>query len=279
MKQNIKNIPIIIGLLILAMLSIQACSSTNAIADTAVISGEKDLENGKETTQTTAQEDIISTNNTGDTVEKLEGEVHDSNELTTEEIDSLIFMREEEKLAHDVYLAMYDLWGLSIFKNIAKSEQSHTEAVKGLLDTYDIPDPADASPAGVFQNPDLQNLYDELTELGTKSLGDALKVGAAIEEIDILDLQNSLEFVKNSAVQRVYQNLLKGSENHLRAFTSTLEKQTGELYTPQYLSEAAYEDIISTGSDRGSRESETQGSRPEDREPRGRGQRGNQNRP
>ena len=279
MKQNIRNIPIIIGLLILAMLSLQACSATSAIADTAVISGEKDLENGKENTQTTAQEDIISANNTDDPIAKSEGEVHESSELTAEEIDSLIFMREEEKLAQDVYLAMYDLWGLSIFKNIAKSEQTHTDAVKGLLDTYNIPDPADASPAGVFQNPDLQSLYDELTEIGAKSLGDALKVGAAIEEIDILDLQNSLEFVENSAVQRVYQNLLKGSENHLRAFTSTLEKQTGELYTPQYQSESAYEEIISTQSDRRSREGDTQGSGPQDREPRGSGRRGNQNRP
>jgi len=81
--------------------------------------------------------------------------------------------------------------------------------------------------------------------MGAQSLGDALKVGAAIEEIDILDLQEYMEIIKEQAIRQVYENLLKGSENHLRAFTSTLEKQTGEIYQPQYMNEDAYNEIIS----------------------------------
>jgi len=165
--------------------------------------------------------------------------------LSDAEINSLVFMREEEKLARDVYLAFYDLWGLQLFNNIANSEQTHTNAVADLLEKFDIPDPADTSPAGEFANADLQNLYDELTKLGAQSLGDALKVGAAVEEIDILDLQEALEIIEEDFIRQVYENLLSGSENHLRAFISTFEKQTGEVYQPQYLSQDVYDDIVS----------------------------------
>lgn len=165
--------------------------------------------------------------------------------LSDAEINSLIFMREEEKLARDVYLALYDLWGLQLFNNIANSEQTHTDAVANLLEKFDIPDPTDTSPAGKFVNPDLQGLYDELTQIGAKSLGDALKVGAAIEEIDILDLQEALEIIEEESIRQVYENLQSGSENHLRAFTATFERQTGEVYQPQYLSQDAYDEIVS----------------------------------
>ncbi len=164
--------------------------------------------------------------------------------LSDAEINSLVFMREEEKLARDVYITLYDLWGLQIFQNIANSEQTHKDAVANLLEKFDIPDPANTSPMGAFDNPDLQSLYDELSEMGAQSLANALKVGAAIEEIDIMDLQEYMEVVEEQAIRRVYENLLKGSENHLRAFTSTLEKQTGEIYQPHYMTEDAYDEIV-----------------------------------
>ena len=178
---------------------------------------------------------------------------NDTSGLMDAEVDSLVFMREEEKLAHDVYMALYDLWGLPLFQNIASSEQTHTEAVKNLLDKFDIPDPADTSPAGIFVNPDLQALYDELTQYGSESLENALKVGAAIEEIDILDLQEYLEIVNNASIRSVYENLLRGSENHLRAFTATFARQTGETYEPQYMNETDYKAILQGGNETGSR--------------------------
>ena len=135
--------------------------------------------------------------------------------------------------------------GVSNFQNKTNSEQTHTDTVANLLEKFNIPDPADTSPAGEFVNADLQSLYNELTEMGAQSLGDALKVGAAIEEIDILDLQEYLEIIEEQAIHQGYENLIKGSENHLRAFTSTLEKQTGEMYQPQYMTEDAYNEIIS----------------------------------
>jgi hypothetical protein len=165
-------------------------------------------------------------------------------DLNEAEINALIFMREEEKLAHDVYLVMYQLWGIPIFQNISGSEQSHTEAVKFLLDGYNVPDPA-SDKLGVFTNPDLQVLYNDLVAQGSQSLSDALLVGAAIEEIDILDLQERLAQTDNADIQQVFTNLLKGSSNHLRAFTSTLIIQTGETYQPQFMSMDAYQAIIS----------------------------------
>lgn len=159
------------------------------------------------------------------------------------DIDALVFMREEEKLAHDVYQLMYALWGKPVFQNISYSEQTHTEAVLALMESYGIPDPASSQP-GVFTNPDLQALYDQLTAQGSQSLTDALLVGAAIEEIDILDLQSRLDQTANPDIQQVFTSLLLGSGNHLRAFSSMLGVETGVPYQPQYLSPAAYQAIL-----------------------------------
>jgi hypothetical protein len=114
-----------------------------------------------------------------------------SGDLSEAEVSALVYMREEEKLAHDVYMTLYATWGLPIFQNISVSEQAHTAAVKTLIERYGLQDPAQAT-VGAFTNPDLQALYNELVARGSQSLSEALKVGAAIEEIDILDLQERL---------------------------------------------------------------------------------------
>jgi hypothetical protein len=48
----------------------------------------------------------------------------------------------------------------------------------------------------------------------------------------------------NADIERVYQNLLAGSKNHLRAFVTNLKAPTGETYAPQYLGQAAYDAIV-----------------------------------
>jgi hypothetical protein len=162
-----------------------------------------------------------------------------------QETADLLYMREEEKLAHDVYVFLYDFWGLPVFNNIAASESTHTASVLALLTRYGIADPAEGLAAGQFQNADLQALYNTLTQEGSLSLENALKVGAAIEEIDILDLQDSIADTAQADIQLIYENLLSGSSNHLRAFVNTLQQQTGQTYQPQYLSTEEYEAILS----------------------------------
>ena len=170
--------------------------------------------------------------------------------LTDAEASGLLYMREEEKLARDVYLTLFEQWGFQSFANIARSEQTHTDAVQRLLERYDLPDPADAQGVGEFTNPDLQALYDQLVAQGSQSLPAALEVAAAIEEIDILDLHEYIGQTDKEDILQVYHSLLSGSENHLRAFVSALERQAG-AYQPQYLDQEAYDAIINASSSRG----------------------------
>jgi len=161
-----------------------------------------------------------------------------ASDLSPEETAALLYMREEEKLARDVYNALYEIWGQPTFTNIVASEQAHMDEVKLLLDRYSLADPA--LEAGLFTDPDLQALYDQLVDQGSASLADALKVGAAIEEIDILDLEERIAQTDNADLQQVFNNLMLGSYNHLNAFVGVLSMQTGETYLPQYLTEDAY---------------------------------------
>jgi hypothetical protein len=161
-------------------------------------------------------------------------------DLSEEEIEGLLFMLEEEKLARDIYRTLYDLWGHATFANIARAEQMHMDAVRTLLERYDVEAPADDG-VGEFTNSDLQELYDSLAAQGSESLVSALRVGALIEEIDILDLEAYIAKTDAADLIRVYENLLRGSQNHLRAFSAAVARQTGEAYEPQRMGEGAYE--------------------------------------
>lgn len=145
-------------------------------------------------------------------------------EISPEERASLVFLREEEKLARDVYTAMYAQWGHQVFWNISCSEETHMNAVLTLLNRYSIPDPVGGNGAGVFTDEDLQQLYDQLVSRGTTSLLEALKVGILIEETDIVDLKDGLAVVDNRDIIFVYNNLLSGSQSHLEAFTRILTR-------------------------------------------------------
>lgn len=172
-------------------------------------------------------------------------------DLSVAEQEFLAFMREEEKLAHDVYIQLDSLWRgyTRVFGNIANSEASHTESVRQLLVRYSLPDPTATLAAGVFQNTTLQNLYTQLVAAGSVSLLDGLKVGAAIEEIDMIDLNKALLETDNQDITLIYQNLLKGWRNHLRSFVSNLANQ-GLTYVPQYMAEADYLAIVTTPMER-----------------------------
>ena len=163
--------------------------------------------------------------------------------LSEDEANGLLWMREEERLARDIYIAMYDLWGRRVFDNISASEQTHTDAVLELLDRYELEDPSAELPVGVFYFMDLQDLYAELLDAGDDDVIAALKVGALVEEVDIVDLGKQLVLVDHQDITLVYTNLEKASENHLRAFVKNLQ-QLGVTYTPQVLDQATFDGIV-----------------------------------
>ncbi len=166
-------------------------------------------------------------------------------ELDQAESSGLIKMREEEKLARDVYRTLYEKWGLIIFKNISESEQRHMDAIKALLDKYGLEDPVTSDEIGDFSSQDIKNIYEQLVSQGMQSIEDALKVGAMIEDLDIADLEELISNTDNNDIKTVYENLKRGSENHIRAFTSWLEK-LGEEYTPTHISKKKFEEIVSS---------------------------------
>ena len=144
--------------------------------------------------------------------------------ITKDQRASLLWMVAEEKLAHDVYTTLGDIYGVRQFDNIAASEATHTDAVRVLLDTYGIKDPTVGEAVGEFDNAVMQKMYDDLVKQGSKSLSDAAEVGVAIEEIDIKDLRDGLDANTPADVRRVYESLLKGSQNHLVAFERLLAR-------------------------------------------------------
>lgn len=164
--------------------------------------------------------------------------------LSADEIAGLQYMVEEEKLAHDVYTALGAQWGTPVFTMIARSEAAHQQAVRQVLNQFAIADPSAANPPGLFTDATLQALYDEMVAEGSVSLEAALRVGALIEEVDILDLQASLATSRHEEISNLYQRLLSGSGNHLRAYAKQIERVTGEPYTPRYLDPAEYAAIL-----------------------------------
>lgn len=173
-----------------------------------------------------------------------------SSELTEDEIAGLIQMREEEKLARDVYSFLGQKWNLQILSNIAGSEQTHTDSVKVLLDRYGIEDPVKDDTVGVFTSLVMTDLYTNLVKQGEASALDALIVGATIEDLDICDLSELLLETDNSDIITVYNNLQKGSSNHLRAFINQIDNKGGS-YSPQYISKEEFNSIISTAQEKG----------------------------
>ncbi len=238
MKKTI-NILLVLGLLATVLGS--TVSSAYAMSDAGKGGGGNKGRGSTVTTSTTTPKSATGVNVTGTTATTINA----TGSLSEEEKADLIFMREEEKLARDVYLTLYNLWGVPTFNSIAASEQNHTDSIANLLSAYGIADPVTDNTVGVFTNPELQALYNDLVATGSASLVDALKVGAAIEEIDILDLYDALARTDEASIQQVYNSLLAGSENHLRGFVSSLSAQ-GVEYTPQYLNTDTYNTIISS---------------------------------
>ena len=171
-------------------------------------------------------------------------------DLNRAENEGLLLMREEEKLARDVYLTLAEEWNIRSMANIAQAEQTHMDSVAMILARYGIDDPVSDDSIGAYANPLFTDLFEELVQTGMESYMDALKVGAKIEELDIADLLELMDSADNQDILVVYQNLLKGSRNHLRSFDMQIER-FGGTYSPEHLSTAEYERIATSGRETG----------------------------
>ncbi|MCC6817609.1 MAG: DUF2202 domain-containing protein [Bacteroidia bacterium] len=170
--------------------------------------------------------------------------------LDAQEQSGLIFMRQEEKLAGDVYRFYYRKWNYSIFSNISQSEDKHTNSILTLIDKYSLVDPIPNFQEGTFADTNLQKLYHELVLTGSNSLLDALIIGATIEDLDLRDLQVEMSKTTNADLLKVYNNLTKGSRNHLRTFYSDLIGR-GYTYKPQFISQSEFDEIVNSPKEHG----------------------------
>ena len=170
-------------------------------------------------------------------------------DLSKQEVKDLLFMYEEEKMAHDVYVALFDKWDLQVFQNISQAEQRHMMVVKSHIEEHDIAKfkHIDKRTTGEFHDQKIQQLYDELIETGMKSEIDALKVGAKIEEVDIQDLDQAMANTQHSEIISSYTYLREGSARHLNAFVRNMSNR-GVIYSPVLLSKEKYDNIVSSRS-------------------------------
>jgi hypothetical protein len=162
--------------------------------------------------------------------------------LNESEKQGMLFIWEEEKVARDLYTSLYEKNNLSIFMNLARSEQSHMDLAQVIIEKSALSIPGKAE-SGVFQNQTLQEIYDKLLAEGLQSDQDALKAAATFEEISIMDLEKELAATKTEGIRVVYQGLLAGSRKHLRSYVGDLQGR-GIQYAPKYLSQKEFEESV-----------------------------------
>jgi len=190
---------------------------------------------------------VLSCSNNSSEEAALQNNLEPQSTLSKDEIADLLFLREEEKLARDVYLHSYNLYGLQIFKNISNSEQQHINSVIKLLVSYNLEDPA-SEVIGKFNNSDLQSIYNNLIESSNISLLEALKVGNTIEDLDINDISKNEKRTSKPDLLNLYSLLKCGSRNHLRNFNNQVEQNNGS-YEPMYITINEFEAIISSSNE------------------------------
>lgn len=162
-------------------------------------------------------------------------------ELTVTDVDDLNYLYEEERLAHDIYTELSDKWELSIFENIAKSEQLHFQHLLVIYENYGLRVPKIAN--GFYNYPELNLLYDRFFEGGMMTLESSLTLAANLEEYNIADIERYLMHTQNVDLTLVYNSILEGSKNHLRAIHRNIQKH-GYNYEPVFLGKSQFQQIL-----------------------------------
>ncbi len=170
--------------------------------------------------------------------------------ISDQELYYLNKMVQEEKLARDVYAYFGEKYNQPSFNLIAEAEERHMEAVSAIFERYGLENPVTDLAPGEFKDPNMKALFEDLIERGSIDLGQAYLVSATIEDMDINDLKECLSGVDNQDIRFVFQNLQKGSRNHMRAF-STMMDTMGMTYTPQFMNSEEFQFIINSQWERG----------------------------
>jgi hypothetical protein len=167
-------------------------------------------------------------------------------QLSDAEVNGILSLREEEKVAYDVYTVMFEKYESKVFKKIAENEKEHMNKIKELIDQFNLTDPIAGTEdqKGVFSNKKMQTMYDEMILGGNYGLLDALRAAARFEETDIVDLRKYLSSASDQSVINIYLNLESGSQDHLRSLVKYIEDE-GISYKPSYLSKEDFDKIMS----------------------------------
>ncbi|MBK6876157.1 MAG: DUF2202 domain-containing protein [Ignavibacteria bacterium] len=165
--------------------------------------------------------------------------------ITDSEKAAIIFVVQEEKVAHDFYAAMYELHGITPFRSISKSEGLHMDKAKNLIDHFGIEDPNTEyyDTPGKFKTLKFQAMYDDLVRGGSKSIQDALIESAKFEELDIVDIEKLISTVQNEYIKSTFGSLTGISKDHLKAIVRELSER-GIEYSPSYLSKDELNSIV-----------------------------------
>jgi len=146
----------------------------------------------------------------------------DTSPLSDNESGWILFMAEEEQMAHDLYSRWAGMYTVPVFSNIADAETTHAAEVRLLVDRYGLSGTMIGNASTGYRHPEIQALSDTLAVQGDASLTGAFEAGAAIETRDIADLDTAMAGTTRPDIVQVYSYLRQGSENHLSAFQRQL---------------------------------------------------------
>lgn len=128
-------------------------------------------------------------------------------------------MAAEEKLAHDVYSTLAKRVDLRPLDRIARSETQHLSLVRTAMAANGVSDQTAGDGVGIFDDPNVQRLYDRLVAQGSAGATAATAVGVVIEQMDIDELDKALAASLPADVESTLDTLRSGSERHLAAFS------------------------------------------------------------
>jgi hypothetical protein len=233
MKTQIRSI-VVSGLVVTGLMMLNSCQKENMSDEGLQYASVIDVEEDGSTS-------VIEAN--------LQSALVETETPASDELALVLKMKDEEKLAGDIYAYNYQKWGNNIFSRISNAEDKHLSAIVILLKNLGSADTI-ISEAGSFENSENQALYTDLISKSDVSFEEALKAGLLIEELDIKDLASALESTTNENVKLIYENLLKGSRNHLRAFNRQLTA-LGITYSPTYLTQTELDQIVNAPMEKG----------------------------